>query len=174
MFGMFYARAVAGIGYRPYVMTIDDVDDFAQSFHADPANHGRSLVFAAREPLADSVNFTTPIMQSKTIGAFHESVLVVGHDTVIHNEVNQYEFIRDSGIEGMAVGSRQFHWAGTIPAQLAVPLAENYRYVGSVSDQRVAAVIRKNPLKIPGYPEQLQYARAHNVAKGDAVRRILP
>jgi RHS repeat-associated protein len=152
VFGIFYTRLAGGFRYRPYNMTIDDVDVMSSVFHADDANQGRTLVFAARDGLEDGGNFTNPLLQRRRIGVFHESLLFVGRDNVISNEVNEFTF--RNNIQAMAVGGRQFAWDTGDVSDTGVPVAENYRYVGDFADARVAAVVRKSPLKIPGVLEQ--------------------
>jgi RHS repeat-associated protein len=163
-FGIFYSRIVGGLGYRPYNMTVDDVDMVASIFHADDANRGQALVFAVREPLDGNLNYTTPIMQSKTVGAFHESLLVVSRDTAMSTEVNAYEFVRDSTIEAMAVGSRKFDWSARPLDESGISTTGSYRYVGQVADSRASAVMGKSPLGIPSYTNARVYALRFNRA----------
>jgi RHS repeat-associated protein len=161
-FGIFYSRIVGGLGYRPYNMNVDDVDMVASIFHADDANRGQALVFAVREPLEGNLDYTTPIMQSKTVGAFHESLLVVSRDTAMSSEVNAYEFVRGSAIEGMAVGGRRFDWSERPLNESGISTTASYRYVGQVADSRASAVMGKSPLGIPSYTNARAYALRFN------------
>jgi hypothetical protein len=85
MFGMFWARGIAGIGYRPFGMSVDDVDSMAARHFAKPVNAETALVFRVRYNWSHA--FTTPLQEDLNIGNYHEGVLAITRDSLWHSEV---------------------------------------------------------------------------------------
>ena len=83
--GMLSGRWAAGIGYKPYGLTTDDLDNMTAS-HFRNGNADQALVFRVR--YKNLPEFTTPWMEKFHIGNYHEALLAVGQDGVWMGEVN--------------------------------------------------------------------------------------
>lgn len=86
--GMVLGREVAGIGYKPYGMTNDDLDAAVASHFQNASNHNQALVFRVR--WKDNIAFTTPWMEQFHIGNYHEALMAVGHDELWMGQINMH------------------------------------------------------------------------------------
>src|SRR5579862_478987 len=101
--GMFWGREVAGVGYKPFGMTNDDLDDMVASHFSDKANHDQALVFRVR--YKNGITATTPWMEQYHIGNYHEALIAVGHDELWFGQVNLRE------IDGVETYTKEVSWS---------------------------------------------------------------
>lgn len=96
--GIFSARVVSGFGYRPHTMTADDVGELARQHFNGNADPTGALVFKVRFRLAQYVpSFTSPLMESATLGFYHEAIVAVGSDKFAVGEVMNEPFSDGTG-----------------------------------------------------------------------------
>ena len=133
-FGMFYGRAVAGIGYRPFNLTAGDAETHSLS-QLQTSND--LLVFRARSTIFSWTDRTvgSPLLEDMRLGVYHEALIAYGRDSIIRTELTVDE-------DGYArIWSREV-------AQL--PDDEQYAYVGRVANTpQNQQALRESPLGIP-------------------------
>ncbi len=71
--GMFWSRAVAGIGYRPSRLTVRDVEQAAED--------GKVNLYKVQLPLGKLPMVTSPTLEWLNLGVYHEGLLAVGTDS---------------------------------------------------------------------------------------------
>lgn len=82
LFGIFWSRIGAGIGYRPFGLSVDDLDAISETHFRNPDNINKALVFRVRFG-----GSTTPWMEDLHLGNYHEAVLALTQDSVWRAEV---------------------------------------------------------------------------------------
>jgi RHS repeat-associated protein len=146
--GMFEAREAAGIGYKPFGMTTDDLDKMTASHFHGNDNVDQALVFRVR--YKDAIAFTTPWMEKFHVGNYHESVLAVGHDGVWLGQVNIHT------IDGAKAYTTDLNWS-RLPDDVSTPshfigtggTTRQLRFVGTIS-QRAVKDAFTNELSLAG------------------------
>lgn len=83
--GLAWGREIGGVGYRPFGLTMDDVDRTTSSFYSDADNAGNALIFRVR--YNEFGAFTSPVMEQLHVGFYHEAILTVSNDTVMKADV---------------------------------------------------------------------------------------
>ncbi|MGH7789692.1 MAG: RHS repeat-associated core domain-containing protein [Candidatus Binatia bacterium] len=87
LYGVFWGRLVGGVGYRPFGLRVDDVDELALSHFQDRNNINQSLVFRVRYNTSGKASFTSPAMESLHVGNYHEAVFAISRDRLITGEI---------------------------------------------------------------------------------------
>lgn len=83
--GLAWGREVGGVGYRPFGLTMNDVDRATSSFYSDANNVDDALIFRVR--YNEFGTFTSPVMEQLHVGFYHEAILTVSNDTVMKADV---------------------------------------------------------------------------------------
>src|SRR5262249_40925856 len=84
LFGIFWSRMIGGLGYRPYGLTVDDVDDMSHLHFQNYRNINQALVFRVR---SGALAFTSPAMEEFHLGNYHEALFAIDRNTVWKAEV---------------------------------------------------------------------------------------
>ena len=86
--GMFSARVVSGFGYRPHTLTAEDVGELTRRHFAGAADQNGALIFRVRSRLAQYIpSFTSPLLESATLGIYHEGVLGISSGKFLYADV---------------------------------------------------------------------------------------
>jgi RHS repeat-associated protein len=124
MFGMFYARAVAGVGYRPYNLTADNVAVKAGS--ALIGDDDDLLIFRTRRSAAVTISghdvpfkITSPLLEDLHLGVYHEGLIAISKREILYNEllVNEDNAAIDTGVLDEVPKNLQYAYVGRVPAE---------------------------------------------------------
>jgi len=154
LFGIFYTRFGAGIGYRPHNLAADDVDEMALGFlpaaNSDPGPlNDRALVYLVRQKTRR--DYTTPWMEAHTIGHYHEYVLVLAKHNAMVSELDMYEgdTMEQSGYAVRNL-SRGTDYAPSRAAVGGMRPGSRARFIGAFDAGSTGLAMRRmNPLALP-------------------------
>jgi RHS repeat-associated protein len=143
LFGMFYARAVGGVGYRPYNLTAEGVQLKQASELMDEDG---LLIFRTRRGAVDtsssaetsswklSYHNTSPLLEELHLGVYHEGLIAISRKEIYSNELLNHDgdaFIATGGLD-------------KIPENL------QYIYVGRVdANEGFINEFQSSPLDVP-------------------------
>jgi RHS repeat-associated protein len=135
--GIFWGRLIAGVGYRPFGVDVDDVDGLVRQHFQNVSNAQQALVFRMRTNYVE--NFSGPVTEHFHLGNYHEAVFAVSRDQLITAEV---------GLNGNGGYTWQTKWSRD-PADLNNPsrfitgrAPKKLMLVGSFRDDAVDTAIR--------------------------------
>ncbi len=80
--GMFWSRATAGIGYRPFALSTSDVDEMTNKHFMSGKREDRAFVYRVRFKQY-ALSSTSPVLEWAGLGPYHEAVLVVGEQDLM-------------------------------------------------------------------------------------------
>jgi hypothetical protein len=124
-FGIFYARLVGGLGYRPYNMTAGQVERFSLN-ELSKEDADDLLVFRARSDVFRSTDRTLPfantgpLLESLHLGGYHEQLIGFGRASILMNELtvddDGYAMISTQELAQLASDRVHYMYVGRVPA----------------------------------------------------------
>ncbi len=173
--GIFSARELSGIGYRPQAYTVGEVSDLATQHFSNPSNTEDALVFRVRMRLGGSTwipTFTSPLLEAHTLGFYHEGLLVVGPNGYAFTDVAMRGFQTNDGRVTSFTSNLikpQFARGGDFAASWqpsAIDVDRGFEYAGTFNRANVRSVLaRGEPGLYPTVEEQRQALRTTGVPK---------
>lgn len=150
--GILWGRGVAGIGYRPYNLTADDVQ-LAALNHLGA--HDDLLIFRARIGIFNSGGrelafvHTSPLLEQLHLGMYHERLIAFGRDAILRTDLT----VDEDGFARIATSELK-----------DLPADYEYRYAGRIRQPSEADIrtFQSSPLGVP------MRARAGSVVSLDA------
>jgi len=153
--GMFYARAVATRGYRPFNMTLDDIERMRRGLTTD----NEVLVFKAKTDLNPNLRVMVagPVGDLLDLSLYHEVLIGVTQDKVFFNEFGS------SGGKFYSVGiserglSSERGFTATLNKRWGEGVKrENFQYVGKAERTQFVSANRSNPLGVKSLGNLIQ------------------
>lgn len=162
--GIFSARELSGIGYRPQAYTAAEVSEMATQHFRVEGHADDALVFRVRMRLGSSTwipTFTSPLLEAHTLGFYHEGLLVVGPNGYAFTDVALRGFVTKEGrVTAFAseLSQRQFGQGGTFATTWqpsSIDIDRGFEYAGTVNRAQARSVLAKGePGLYPTVDEQ--------------------
>lgn len=147
--GIFSARDLSGIGYRPQAHDIAAVSELATRHFAAPEHAGDALVFRVRMRLGGTSwipTFTSPLLEARTLGFYHEGLLAVGPNGYAFTDVAMRGFIGNDGrVTAFTSNVTQARFGAganfaTTWQPSKIDIDRGFQYVGAFNRERVRSI----------------------------------
>jgi len=165
-------RAVAGVGYRPFNMSVHDVDAQVATHFAGRAHTDQTvLVYRVKARLRGGkipFPFTSPLGEALNVGLYHEAVVGVGQHSMHYADMRGFSVngemttVRDSYENTFGRDAPSEHWREDRSS--GPQGATAYRYAGTFEMDKVRGAFENAPGQrgFLSLREQGAYAQSHD------------
>jgi hypothetical protein len=146
--GMFYARAVATRGYRPFNRSLDDIERMRRTL----TNDDEVLVFKVKANINKSLHLRVagPIGDLLDLSWYHEALIGVSRDTLYVTEYGSTggKFYLHTGVSARGLSSARGISEDINDRWGAGVKKKNFQYVGKADRIQFFDASRSNPLGV--------------------------